>query len=102
MNEARTSRTPGRHGTAVSNIIITAATTVAISLCGVMWSAAFAQSGSAPALGSQPPSDERYKAPIGHRQPRPQDLPPSVSRDEGNVSSSQRDLDRSLQICRNC
>jgi hypothetical protein len=46
--------------------------------------------------------DPRFRAPIGARQPRPQDLPPAVLRDEGHVSPSQRDFDSSLQICRGC
>jgi hypothetical protein len=46
--------------------------------------------------------DPRYRAPIGARQPRPQDLPPAVLREEGHVSPSQRDFDSSLQICRGC
>jgi hypothetical protein len=46
--------------------------------------------------------DPRLRAPIGARQPRPQDLPPAVLRDEGHVNPSQRDFDSSLQICRGC
>jgi hypothetical protein len=46
--------------------------------------------------------DPRLRAPVGARQPRPQDLPPAVLRDEGQVNPSQRDLDSSLQICRDC
>jgi hypothetical protein len=53
-------------------------------------------------------SQGRAQAPIGHRQPRPQDLPPSVLRDEeGGGSSSDRtrarqQLDKDLQICKGC
>jgi hypothetical protein len=46
--------------------------------------------------------DPRLRAPIGARQPRPEDLPPAVLRDEGHVSPSQKDFDSSLQICRGC
>jgi hypothetical protein len=42
------------------------------------------------------------EAPIGHRQPRPQDLPESVRRDEGERSPAERALDEKLQICRGC
>jgi hypothetical protein len=42
------------------------------------------------------------EAPIGHRQPRPQDLPPSVRREEGTINPAQRELDEKLQICRGC
>jgi hypothetical protein len=61
------------------------------------------------ALNPQPSdSQDRARAPIGHRQPRPQDLPPSVLRDEeGGGSSSgttraQEQLDKDLQICKGC
>jgi hypothetical protein len=68
---------------------------------------AFAQSPpDAPASRAVPADrqslDPRYRAPIGARQPRPQDLPPQVLRDEGHVSPSERDFDSSLQICRGC
>jgi hypothetical protein len=66
------------------------------------------------------------QAPIGHRQPRAQDLPPDVLRDEGmaqpptahqpqaptlppdrshntgNAQAGRSKLDKSLQICRGC
>jgi hypothetical protein len=47
------------------------------------------------------------EAPVGHRQPRPQDLPPSVLRNEGGGASSggvssDRQLDQELQICKGC
>jgi hypothetical protein len=47
------------------------------------------------------------EAPVGHRQPRPQDLPPSVQRQEGAGTSSggvnaDRLLDQQLQICKGC
>jgi hypothetical protein len=47
------------------------------------------------------------EAPVGHRQPRPQDLPPSIRRDEGGGASSggvnaDRQLDQELQICKGC
>ena len=52
-----------------------------------------------------PPATEgRAQAPIGHRQPRPQDLPPDVRREEGGLVRSpvDRELDQKLQICRDC
>jgi hypothetical protein len=56
--------------------------TIAVIL-GTAWSgipvAAFAQSASLPQTIGQ----GRMSAPIGHRQPRAQDLPPDVLRDEG-------------------
>ena len=44
----------------------------------------------------------RMQAPVGHRQPRPADLPAGVARDEGARTPEQRALDRTLQICRGC
>ncbi len=46
--------------------------------------------------------DPRLKAPIGHRQPRVQDLPPNVRRDEGHTTIEERSLDEKLKICRAC
>jgi hypothetical protein len=54
---------------------------------------------AAPAVDSQ----GRAQAPIGHRQPRPQDLPPSVLREEeGGRTRAQEEFDKSLQICKGC
>jgi hypothetical protein len=47
-------------------------------------------------------SADRHQAPTGHRQPRPQDLPPDVREREGRVSATERDFDRQLNICRGC
>jgi hypothetical protein len=52
-----------------------------------------------------PPASDtqgRMQAPVGHRQPRPADLPAGVARDEGARTPEQRALDRTLQICRGC
>jgi hypothetical protein len=48
------------------------------------------------------PRAEPQQAPIGHRQPRPQDLPPSVLRDEENGAGANKTLDQKLEICRKC
>jgi hypothetical protein len=53
------------------------------------------------------PFGSSHEAPVGHRQPRPQDLPPSVLRDEGGGANSggvnaDRQLDQELQICKGC
>ena len=62
---------------------------------------------SPPPLSTSPQSLDqlRDRAPIGHRQPRPQDLPPGVRRDErGTIgpTSEERELDKKLEICRRC
>jgi hypothetical protein len=48
----------------------------------------------------------RMQAPVGHRQPRVQDLPPSVLRREGGEGggglNADQELDRKLGICKGC
>ena len=44
----------------------------------------------------------RAESPIGHRQPRPQDLPPGVRREEGTRTPEQEALDKKMEICRGC
>ena len=47
----------------------------------------------------------RMQAPVGHRQPRVQDLPPSVLRKEsgeGRGSNAEMELDQKLGICKGC
>ena len=43
-------------------------------------------------------------APIGHRQPRPGDLPPETGNDDpGKIDARDRDLDRMIKgICKGC
>ena len=47
----------------------------------------------------------RMQAPVGHRQPRVQDLPPSVLRKEsgeGRGFNAEMELDQKLGICKGC
>src|SRR3989442_8729097 len=58
-----------------------------------------------PSEDTQPaePQGRIPQAPVGHRQPRPQDLPPSVLRNEGGEGrgvNADRELDQKLQICK--
>jgi hypothetical protein len=60
-----------------------------------------------PSEDTQPaePQGRIPQAPVGHRQPRPQDLPPSVLRNEGGEGrgvNADRELDQKLQICKGC
>jgi hypothetical protein len=113
-----TDRTIGSRGDRRVPTFITVASAVILSI--VAWDAALAQ--TSPTVGSRsspqstpqvtpqsPPqisplqgADPRLKAPIGHRQPRPSDLPPNVRRDEDRPAATDRDLDERLQICRDC
>jgi hypothetical protein len=64
--------------------------------------------GSAPAGAQQQvvanPDRLRMEAPIGHRQPRPSDLPSRVLQQEKHlpVDSNRLDLDSEINICRGC
>ena len=79
-----------------------------VALCTVVAAPAFAQAPSAhhntrdQQWSSPQRSELRYQAPIGARQPRPQDLPTGVLRYEGHATASQRNFDKKLEICRDC
>lgn len=92
QNDARR----GRSATAPA--MFAAGLAVFIVAGATLSSAALAQGNAAPKSNSQP----RTEAPIGHRQPRTADLPPSVARDEGARTPGQRAFDRELEICRGC
>ena len=49
-----------------------------------------------------PALDQRFEAPIGHRQPTVEDVPSNVLHGEGASTENQRDLDKKLDICRGC
>jgi hypothetical protein len=72
---------------------------VVLSLGGPL-STAWAQQIGTPALDSMHPQIGPWPAPVGHRQPRRQDLPPGVARDEGANTPGERAIDNSLNICR--
>ena len=87
--------------------------TWAAVLSSVVLSVAFAQDAAnsarnPPAVGQagppSPATDARGQAPVGHRQPRPGDLPSNVKRDEGGPVRSpvDQELDQKMQICRGC
>jgi hypothetical protein len=61
-----------------------------------------ATSASPAATSAAQAADSRYQAPVGHRQPRPSDIPANVARQNIGVDRGERDLDAKLQICRGC
>jgi hypothetical protein len=66
-------------------------------------SVAFAQDDSARPPQDAPPVHHRGPIYNGfNHQPTQQDLPPAVQREEGHVTPSERDFDKSLEICRPC
>ena len=99
-----------RRRSAMRTAGLAAFATVALCFGGPMSSVASAQSSGAPVLDTQRPLGGPLPAPVGHRQPRQQDLPPSVLRDEGGPgvprddrgTTGQGATDRSLTICRKC
>jgi hypothetical protein len=89
---------PGKLGGWMRILVLSAS---ALMLCvGEPGSVALAQPSSAPVLDSLHPQIEPWPAPVGHRQPRRQDLPPGTSKDEGAITRGQRKFDGSLNICR--
>jgi hypothetical protein len=106
--------TLSRRGGRMAAICFAVATILVTAWSGLS-AAAFAQSALPQTIGQG-----RMSAPIGHRQPRAQDLPPDVLRDEGmtrrppepapDASRHQGDQrvgqapsgDLDLQICRQC
>jgi hypothetical protein len=75
-----------------------AAVLVALSVSG----AGFSNAATTPKFPVPRAEQLRAQAPIGHRQPRPQDLPPSVLRDEEKGAGANKTLDQKLEICRKC
>lgn len=62
-----------------------------------------------PSFAAPPPvpaerSDARgpLPAPVGHRQPKPSDLPPDAIKNENRADQGLRDLDAKLRICKGC
>jgi hypothetical protein len=74
---------------------------ITVSLSG-MSGEALAQSRSSPSSERKSSDIVRDQAPIGARQPRPRDLPESVLREEGHITPSQREFDKTLEICKGC
>jgi len=111
LNQVTPSRRRGRMPAACCAVAV-----VLVTAWSGISGAAFAQSTSSPQTIGQ----GRLSAPIGHRQPRAQDLPPDVLREEGmsrfapepapDASRHQGDQragqassgDLDLQICRQC
>jgi hypothetical protein len=60
--------------------------------------------GSAQTTGQADPGQagRGRQAPVGHRQPRAQDVPPGVQDNYGVRSPEDEAIDRKLRICRDC
>ena len=82
-------------------IVVTTAGLLGLLLAGTAGDVAAAQ-GSRLSISERQSSEPRYQAPIGARQPRPQDLAANVVREEGHATASQRNFDKKLEICRDC
>jgi hypothetical protein len=82
----------------MSRAAVSAATiAVAVLANGTICTAVHAQQ-------RDPVDQRRLEAPIGHRQPRPQDLPSRAPQDENNARDVNRNFDVSpeINICRGC
>jgi hypothetical protein len=88
-----------RRGHGAMQILILAASAVVLCVGGAE-SRAWAQQSGASVLESFRPQVEPWPAPVGHRQPQRKDLPPSMRKDEGAITSGQHNFDDSLNICR--
>jgi hypothetical protein len=77
--------------------VIAATIAVAVLANGTICTAVHAQQ-------RDPVDQRRLEAPIGHRQPRPQDLPSRAPQDENNARDVNRSFDVSpeINICRGC
>ena len=85
-------------------LALSALAMVVLRLAGPIPSVAWAQSSSAPLLDAQHPKIGPMigpmPAPVGHRQPRRKDLPPSVTEDRDDAPARKPAIDQSLIICR--
>ena len=92
----------------MTRMLLVAATSLVIVGGSAVSSGAIAQNNPDPAAKIQPDSgpaangQARLQAPVGHRQPRPADLPGPVLRDEKTVPRGETAIDKDLQICRGC
>jgi hypothetical protein len=92
-----------RRGTSFPHVMIAAAGLATLLLVSTDLSGTAAAQVRSPS--PQIPDQLRDRAPIGHRQPRPQDLPSAVRRDESRTrgpTAEERALDKKLEICRHC
>jgi cell division protein FtsN len=105
MNQQADGAMRNHHGPKRASILITALAALTLGATGLA-SVASAQSNPTPRPETPAPRPDTQgrapEAPIGHRQPRPQDLPPSVRREEGTRTPDQEALDKKLEICRGC
>lgn len=72
-------------------------------LAAPIWAGAAAARDGALSENLVEPASDPWPAPIGHRQPHLGDLPADVRQDEGEITRSERDLDKLIDnICRGC
>ena len=97
MNRATATRARTR-ASAMRTLVLSASAGIVLCVGGM--STAWAQQSNTPTLDVLRPQVEPWPAPVGHRQPRREDLPPSVRKDEGAITPGQQDFNQSLTICR--
>jgi hypothetical protein len=84
----------------IRSLMLNAAAAALIMAATAASGTAMAQEG---ATTPKPSVRERWEAPVGHRQPRAQDLPRKVQETEGIKPKGEKELDDKLKsICRGC
>ena len=71
-------------------------------LLSVAFSPTVVAAGGQAAEPQENPATGAWEAPTGHRQPVISDLPDDVQQSEGAISEREKELDRKLNICREC
>jgi hypothetical protein len=108
MNSIRTISTIDRPRRPVMRVTFSAALAALVVFGEGITGAGLAQDKSRPSATpstsqSPGPSSDRSKAPVGHRQPTAQDIPPDVQAREGTRTKEDKALDDALKnICRGC
>jgi len=85
---------------AVARVTAMLAAAVLLTLGSAPGSAAMAEQSPKQA---KPVPGRLIEAPVGHRQPRAEDLPPRVRQNEGTITRPELDVDKRIEdICRGC
>jgi hypothetical protein len=97
LNLVERPMTESRSGSVARNRRVLARVVLVAACVGAVF-AAFPDAASAERAGARV-ARAVWQAPVGHRQPRPDELP---RKNEGAVTPAEKDFDKSLKICRGC
>jgi hypothetical protein len=93
MTESRSGSVAGKRRVLARLVLVAASAAALFAACPAAASTHGAQTRVAPGV---------WPAQTGHRQPRPDELPPSERKNEGAVTPAEKDFDKTLKICRGC